>query len=67
MAMLGGDKGADDTKSPSMGPVGDDGDVDNASTDEGFSAAADEVFSALETKDVDAFSSALKTCIEMYK
>ncbi len=66
MKMLSGE-GSDDTESPSMASPVDDGDADNASADEGFSAAADEVFSALEAKDVDAFSSALKSCIEMYK
>lgn len=44
--------------------AGDDAEaVDNA----GFDAAADEVFSAMESKDAAAFSEALKSCIEMMK
>lgn len=65
MKLLAGDKGADEAESPPMGPI-DDGDDDDTSS-AGFNAAADEVFTALESKDVDAFTSALKSCIEMFK
>lgn len=64
MKMLA-DSGDDDAQSSPMDSAADDDDTAVAGADEGFNAAAEEAFSALETKDVDAFTSALKTCIDM--
>lgn len=41
-------------------------DVDAGGDDEGFKAAASEAMDALSSGDVDAFSDALKSCIEMF-
>lgn len=63
MKMLAGDD-AEASDSSDVVPADD---AAGDAPDEGFSAAADEVFSAIESKDMESFTSALKTCIEMSK
>lgn len=72
MSLLGAGKGP--AKGPGKGPVDDpavdvvdaaDDTAPTAGDDEGFKAAASEAMDAMKAGDIDAFSDALKTCIEM--
>lgn len=68
MKLLGDDKGAD-TSAPIEPGEGLNEDVNAEGTDtdvsEGFKAAASEAMDAVSSGDVDAFSAALKSCIDM--